>query len=601
MSAYRFLLVCLLLNAPSVFAADWDWNVGLGWVWQDRAEGAFATHTGLDSGLLVDRIELSKTSGDDQKPLFTLDAAGFGSAEPSNHLRMRWTPTRDWTITAELDERKSIFEGALRADDWRVRRGQIGLDWRPGQFLQAGLKLRRVERDGSRHRPLFALGELYPIVDDLDDSFDELVLRFGTRNLPFQIDLEHSIRSQTRLNHRSPDGPLAFEPDPDVLDAITTSRRVDQDLPTTRLTASWANRRFEVATTIFVADGDVDATGVETTSFDIDGGRVGSVDFIDDLVGSASLDSRIIALRAGWQLSSDWSLAFTSDLRRSTTDSNLLGERLLRVTNPAGDVFDIATPLDESSAFEVEEKRSRLELRWDREDLRAWVGAHLSDREVSTASGQPSEGDGLVVGLGWKPGQHFRGWVEFASDDIERHVFRVDPENVDRLSFRLDSRLEGGLRFALSGQVTEADGGPASLDRNSTRTTLSFGYAAKNNASVGLDLGINDLDLDTNLELPDGSREVSTYDLQLVTIGLHGSMDVGKGHKLSCRLNHYQDNGNTWPVDGWNAQVGLALDLAGPVDIEATVERWSWNEARRDDQDFDTSRFGLVLIWRSQS
>ncbi|MEE8523038.1 MAG: hypothetical protein V3T72_03830 [Thermoanaerobaculia bacterium] len=89
--------------------------------------------------------------------------------------------------------------------------------------------------------------------------------------------------------------------------------------------------------------------------FAIGGGAFGTVEFIDDLVSSAEMDSLVGNLRLGFRLAPRWTLRFESDYRDTSTDATLLGERLIRVTNPFGNVFEIAGAVDESSLFDVSE------------------------------------------------------------------------------------------------------------------------------------------------------------------------------------------------------------------------------------------------------
>lgn len=615
------------LAATPVGAAEgWSGSLGIAGIAQDESgsEGSFKTQTQLEEGIFLENLRLHHEGEDGG--VFDVRAWGFGDAEPTWHADVRWKSAGDWKLGFRFDRRESFFqlettELGLRSDDWEIERWRGTIEWDGWKAATLGLDLRYHERTGTVNRPLLGLNALYLLAVDLDETLQEATFRLETKDLPVSILFEQSLANYERRNDRRPADPeVLFGQDPDLFAAARDSRRDERDVPTSRLLVTWGNPRVEIAGSVLYSPADFDTPGDVSSSFDIDGGEVGRIEFVDEVMGSADLDTFAGDVRLGVLLAPQWTLRLEGMVRDRSTDATLLGRRLIRVVDPLGNPFELAALLDESTFFDVTDDRERVTLEWRNGGYTAWGGAFVAQRDVSwrispdepLPEGVPErdvvrDTDGFLVGFAWNRGR-VTGNVEYERGDFEDFVFRTDPETVDRLALRLRSALGNGWEISARGRIEESDNRQevAALDHSSDAFGVGLGWASsKATSSFGLDLDVIDLTTVTDLVLPGEDPEIldlrapsiSRYDLSLRTLGLHGHTELGKA-RLSGSATRVEDDGDTWPVDSWIARARVGFEVAARTELAILGEYWSYDEERAEADDYDVTRLGLAVNWR---
>ncbi len=606
------LAALALLGGPAVLAEGWSGTLGLE-LWArstSGSEGSYRSQLNLDEGMNLEEL-LLRYQGEEEKPTrLTLRASGFGGSEPASSFGLDWELAKPWRLELDYDRRESFFEVAgyedgLRTDDWEIERWHAGVEWDGWKAARLALELRSTERRGTVDRPLFGLNERYPLRLALDESMTEAALSIETRTLPFTLLFEQSLATYERQNGRRPAAALDLTGDDfDRFAGADEGRIEERDIPTSRLVATYANPRFELAASFLYSPAELDGRGSVAESFDIFGGLAGRVEFIDDVVTSGSMDTFAGDLRLAVRLAPGWTLRLEGDHRDTTTDAALLGERIVRITNPFGDVFDLVGGRDESALYDVTDDHGRLTVEWSGGAWAVWGGAFTASRDVrwrlanDSALDTARDSDGTLVGVAWSKGE-LSASAEYESGTFDRFVFRTDPETVDRLTLRIRAGLGKGWHLRARGRFEDADN-PASvagLDRSAKAWGAGLTWDSEDGkAGFGLDLDAADLATRTDLVLPGGGADVSVYDLSLFSTTLHGRGEIGK-LRLSGSATRLDDSGATWPVESWIARARVGYPVRPKLEVAALGEYYSYEEGRATADDFDVTRYGIGLKW----
>ncbi len=607
----------LCLSAAPVMAQEWSGNLGVAYLWQDvdGNEDSFRSQTDLQEGFFLEDLQLRYRGKETGVSDFKFGAWGFGDANPAEAARFELELAAGYSFGLEYDKRTSYFNlggGDLQSRDynWDVTRlrGSFVIDaWKPIRF---SLLYRTTERDGTILRPTYGLNQLYPAGVNYDEKMSEATLRLETRTLPVRLELEQSLADYERRNRPFAAGETAIDrpEDPDLLQDLNSGvvSRMDR-VPTTRLVASYSSVRFEGVASLLWRSADLDVTGTASQTYLIGGGSMGTTEFIDTVLNSATQDTFSGALSFGFLLADRWTLRLTGNYRDGSTDSKLLSERMIRTTNPAGDVFEITMPFDDSGIFDFTDSSARLVLEYRGNDWSFWAGGGAVDREIRwrlTDNALPLDGerDGTtyLAGASWNPGDFIDVRLEFERGDFEKYVFRTDPETVDRTTLKIGSQLGGGWRLDVHGRHVAADNPPqnASLDSTSTPYGIACSWASDDGSSAfGLDLEHYSLESETALVLPGGETGLSVYDLDLMTATLHGLTRAGS-FGVSGSLTYLTDDGTTWPVDSFTGWLRFTLYGKHNLEYSALAQYWSYDEGLAEVDDFDVIRYGLALNWR---
>jgi len=610
------LALALALAVPLPLAAQgWSGVIGVGVIAQDDSGSvdSFRTQSDLDEGLVLEELNLTYAAGEESDKELTLRAWGFGGAEPASHARIDLALDSPWRFDLDYDRYDSFFalgggDLALRADEWKLERWHGGVAWDGWRKARLSLDLRYHERSGSVVRPLYGLNELYPLRLDLDETMVEAALRFETKDTPVHFVLEQAYATYERANDRRPaDSENLAGGDPDLFVGAAENLDETRDVPTTRILADWAGERVEVAASLLYRPSELESTGDVSSTFDLQGGSIGRVSFIDDLTSKADSDALVGNLRLGFHLAPGWTLRLSGDYRDTATDATVVGLTLFRITNPVFGTVDIGGEVDESTVFDVTEDEYRLTLEWQGGGgWSLWGGGSTSSRDVHWrfAGDDPDfdvtrDADGWLAGVGYRHGG-VTASAEYQRGSFDSYVFRTDAETVDRLSLRASSQLGGGWSVRLQGRFEDSDnpGDVAALDRSSQSYGGGFAWDSEDGESgFGVDLDLADLTSDVALVLPDGGPGLSTYDLSLLSIALHGRTQVGPA-RLSGSAVRSEDSGDTWPLESIVARGRVAFDVFTGTELAIFGEYWSYDEERAEVDDFDVLRYGVALAWR---
>lgn len=620
------LLLAVTLGNSALVAQGWSGSLGIAAIGQstDGSPASFFTQTQLDKGLTLEELRL-RYEGEEGSE-FTLEARGFGDAEPSEAARLDWKLASPWRLSFDYDHRESFFglqttELGLRSDEWEIDRFRASVEYDGWKAARLGLDLRAYERSGTVVRPLFGLNALYPLAVDLDETMQEVAFRLETRATGrVRLLFEQALATYERNNQRRPADELDLSgSDPDLFAGASDSREEQRDVPTTRVTVTYGGDGVEVIGSLLWSPGELEGPGIVSEAFGIGGGSIGRVEFIDQVIGSADLDVFNGNLRLGFRLAPAWVLRLEGEVRDRSTDAALLGQRLVRITNPLGGEFELGATINESTLFDVSEDHERLTLEWKGGGWTVWGGAFVAGRDVDWRIGSEDPGfsaqrdsDGFLLGAAWSRGA-VSGSAEYERGDFEELVFRTDPETVDRLSLRLSAALGGGWDLSLRGRVEEADnpaadpdrldlldpaGVPAGLDRSSDAFGLGLTWNCSDGVTgIGLDLDQLDLTTETGLVLPGAAAGLSLYDLSLLTTTLHGRTEAGRA-RISGSVTRLDDSGDTWPLESWIARARVGMEVAPRTELAVFGEYWSYDEERADLDDYDVTRWGVAFHWR---
>ena len=614
------LLVCLFGMPHPSLGQEWSGTIDMAYGWMNTTGNpdSFRSQYNLDSGFSLDQFDLDYR-GEGSLEHFSIDAWGWGDAEPAESFRLGLEFTPGLQINLEYRNNQSFFgligsDLAGRHEQWDLSRWRGSAVWTGWEDWTIGLELRRVDRDGRINRPHYGLNELYPLGIDLEETMSEVGIRVENRSLPVRLVFEQTWAQYERTNRPfvAGDRALSNPDDPDLFASVGSTAVDEQDIPTSSLTASWGTDRWEgVATVLYSnaeSDSGDDSDGAATfwETYDIGGGSIGTTSWVDEVVGSTQMDSLVGALRLGFRLAPSWTLRLGGSYRDASADSSLLGRRLLHTVNPAGQVFEFEAPVDENGYYDFTDSDIRLMVDWNRGAWSIWGGAFMAGREVAwrlTTDGAPfavkRDSDGFLGGAAWSSTSGIDASVEYENGTFERYVFRTDPENVDRLTARLRARLGGGWNLNFHGRYEQADNPDeiTALDRDSMAHGIGLGWtSSEGHQSFGLNLDQVSLDSDTDLILPDGESGVSIYDLDLLTGTVFGHTKLGRVH-LQGSATYTSDSGDTWPVDAWNAVARIGYDLSDTTRIGAFIQYWDYDEKWVAVDDFTATRYGLSLRW----
>lgn len=600
--------------AQPALSQEWSGDIELSYGWMDTTGNpdAFRTQYNLESGFSLDQFDLDYR-GEGGLEHFSINAWGFGDAEPAErfNLGLEFAPG----LQIELDYRSNESFFGLgennfpdRQDQWDLSRWRGTVTWTGWENWTLALEMRRIDREGTVIRPYYGLNELYPSGLDLDETMAEIGIRVETTALPVRLVFEQTYAEFERKNRPYVDGSQAISNpyDPDFFADLGSTAVDKQEVPTSSLIASWGNNKWEGVASALYSKSDLDAPGSLWATYDIGGGSIGTTSYIDEVVGSAQMDSMVGALRLGFKIGSAWTLRLGGSYRDASADSALLGRRLLRTVSPNGQTFEFEAPVDQTGYYDFTNSDGRLTLDWHGKEWSVWGGVFMAQRDVDwrlTTDGSQvkvkRDTDGLLGGISWASQSGIDASIEYESGSFERYVFRTDPEKVDRATARLRAPLGKGWKLDFHGRYEQADNPSevAALDRDSKAHGLGLFWASsQGKGSFGLNVDQVQLDSNVDLVLPDGESGVSIYDLDLLTATLFGQGDFDRFH-LHGSATYSSDSGDTWPIAAWNAYFRLGYDLGKGTRLGAFVQYWDYNEDEAEIDDFTAVRYGLSLRW----
>lgn len=602
----------LLLLALPASAQDWHGTLGVGYAWQNvsGSEGSFWTQTYEREGFWLDDLTLSYAPGEGAEQ-FRLEGFGFGGAEPDRHARLWWKAGTDWTLEFDYDRRASYFslskpDFAGERDDWHLSRYKGRVAWDGWAFARLTLDLTYNHRGGWANRPLYGMNQFYGMKTDFDRTMKEAAIRLDTKDLPVHLTFEQTYGVYetddrwTPIRRRNMDGTGTT-----LLTGLDTGAKDKQTVPTSRITLTYAAPRWDVAADLLYSHAKLDSGGTTWKVFDLGGGTIGSVSYIDDMMGSARQDTFAGNAKAGFRLGGNWSVKVAGDYRESEMDSDLLGMNLIRMGRPGGPTADISHVLDEGADFHVTDDGGSLDLEYRGQRWSFWGGFFAREREVRYAlpDRDPNlrrTSDGFLLGASYRLAGKVRLIAEYASGDFEKYIFRTDPQTVERFNFRLQAGLGRGWTVDAHARSEKADSPVSRCDLFERNYALGANVAwtqKDGRAGASFDLEHLKLTTDTGIFLPGGFPDVSQYGMNMYTFGAHGFLKAGR-LTLNADFVHLRDRGATWPLTSWMAYGGATI--AGPLGSEfvAFLRYRDYDEGSAKLDDFRSTRFGLIVRWR---
>ncbi len=614
MTKPRLSVGLLLLVSASVAAAQTGSEVVVGFAWlsTEGSRDSFASQYNLDDGIYLERLHLDfggwAGSGFDRAE-FT--ASGFG-AEPSSHASLEMDWDRTWSIRLDYSRRESFFHLAGfdlggRREDWAITRwaGSLTYDnWRPARLR---LDLRDVRRSGTAATPFYGLGVPYVAGFDLDERVQEIGLSLETRTLPVKILIGQDLARYVRDNRGRPGngGQPAGGADPDDLVDYTTPGRSESDVPTTRLAAVFESEHFQLAATGLYRRDRLDTSHDDQETYDLSGGAVGRVTFVDRLVGAADVDQRLGDLRLGFAPVEGLTFRVRGRWEESTQDGSAIGERLLRVSGNGGS-FEIADPIDDRTASDRTDEEAAAELEWQRGPVAFTLDYHEGSREVSyrreteappEAATRDLTGWGATVSVAFARVLSFDAGVRTGS--FENYVFRTDPESVRRTWGRVRARASDGLELTAHASRETADNPTdvADLDRSTDTFGVSVVYSTDGGSFVIA--GFDALAVDSRTAIryfaPGQTTSDSRYRSRLMVPYLRFAVPMGPSFRLAGGVLRVGDDGESAPFV--SQQADLRIETGGPLGLDWAVfaNYWKYDQDGASADDFTVARYGVAL------
>jgi hypothetical protein len=378
-------------------------------------------------------------------------------------------------------------------------------------------------------------------------------------------------------------------------------------VPTTRVIASYSSKAFEGVVSLLWRSADLDVSGPENQTYLIGGGAIGTWEMIDRALGSAQQDTFTGAISLGFKLASRWTLRLSGDYRDGSSNSQIATDQISRITSPLGSNITWRSSYDDNGFFDFTDSRARLTLEYRADKWALWAGGSAGSREANWRLSDESqtydnerESTGFLVGGSWNPSKAVNLTVEFDRGDFDEYIVRIDPETVNRATFKLKTKLGKGWQLNLHGRHVQSDNSDdvAALDTESTPYGVAVSWTSSSGKSnVGLDLEQYSLETSTSLLLPDGTAGTSIYDLNLSTATLYGHTR-SEVFGVSGSITYLEDTGGSWPLESWTGRLRVTLYGGGDFEYSALAQYWSYDEMLIDLDDYDVIRYGLAVNWR---
>ena len=603
--------LALFLGAASVHAQTWSGTVAGGYVWQHvtGSENSFRTQFNQEEGFLLDDFELSYAPKKDGPETFRLQAWGFGNAEPSRFANLYFRPMAALKLTLTYDWRSNFYELASdhlpQREDWGIERWKGTAVWDGFSWAKITVGLRYAKRDGDIFKPLYGLREFYPVHNALDETMKEASFSVETKTLPVHLFFEQAWTWFERKDRWSAAGAnaLTHPGNPNLLAGVDTSQRKDQiDQPTSRLMANYRNDVVEVAGSLLYTKADLDSVGPKTTSFDIGGGAIGRLNYVDNLVGDASQDTLAAGLNLGVALGRGWFLKTSGDYRRQNLDSTLLGQRLL-TAGPVGapPIIVAWESYDASRLLHVKDEDYHFGFEKRAATWSTWAEGVWTARTVQHGAVDPKRtSNGYLIGGSWNPSSKFNVTGEYERGSFSEYIFRTEPDKADRFSIRVNSRLGRGWQLSARGRF-ETGSNPAEISKLGYHSD-AYGFAANyttksGKAGYGFSANRTGLRTHTNIILPAGQPDVSVYDTNTWVYGANGHVDAGRV-SFQADWVYWNDKGSSWPVRSWTAGLKATIRAAKGIEFDLFGRYRYFNESLTNLNDYDASRYGLIIRWR---
>ena len=569
----------------------------------------FANQYGLTEGAFLEMfaLELKGIRGGDLK----MSASGFG-AEPRDHFRLNWRRPGDWKFELAYNRRSKQVATQAYSDDrgssWSLTQWKGAWVYDGFHHLRLRLEGGQTERAGRLSRPFYGLGIPYVVDRELKERTEVYGVSLETRSLPLKLILEQRW-NRWRREYRSEPGNngMALQPDRDLLVAVNTPGKDENQSPSSRLTLLYHKPQYSIQMMGFALRDRLDSGRDDTTLYQL-ADEAGRVEINDELMGQSDRDTAMAALNLGFMVRPWLSFRLTGRYRDQGTDTGLGGvHRIalegrdttvvledaveergfldLRETDLAAEAYGRFKNLTVALSFHDLEK----ELDWQRaSDGTRFVGQRQTD--AWKVHGVYRPGAGLQVRLGLESGSY------------GHPIFRVDPRSVDRVWVRVRFKPESSpWQFSFQGNNQEADNsrGTANPKRDLEQWgfTVSFNKKEKLHGSLSGQWLKLDTAIETEFYAPDLQTGVALFQSDLLLLSGRLVWSPSQRHRLIMAASLAEDRGRSAPLDDHQADLRFEVTGTGNLLYAFFAQYW--------DQDFhnglihyEVTHFGTSLGWK---
>lgn len=585
--------------------------IGSSWLQHDGNRDAFLTQTGLDSGLWLDRLHLDLRDKITRFDRFELDISGFG-AEPWQRAALKVDWDRTWSLRVDYNRREEFFslptsQFGPRRDDWAISRWTASLEydnWKPARLR---LDLRDVRRSGSVTSPFYGLGLPYVGRTTLDERVQEAGLSIETRTLPVKIFFEHDIARYVRKNRAQPanNGQPVGTTDPDVLAVLTTPGEDSSSVPTTRLAAIYGNDRFEFAANGLYRRDRLDANRADFAGFALDGGKVGQVGIVDEIMGSADTDTKLADVRLGFAATSALSFRLHGHWADVATDTSAIGDRIIRFSGTGGQV-DLPVALDDHGFVDRTDKDLAGEVDLHHGPFGLILGYHDGSRKMAWRHGAEydrldatRDARGLTATASYNPSRTLALSAGWESSTFDRYVIRTDPESVRRVWAKCSVKPTTGLDLSayVGRDERENPTRVAGLDQPTSNAGMQAAISGSSGAwlAVSVDWFKFGSDLSTQSWAPKLVQGVSTYATNLLSTSVRGSFPITSSVRCEAGALRLEDRADTTPFVSSSFDVTISFPVVKELEVGVFANQWKYDLGNLDDLDYNVKRFGFTL------
>lgn len=597
-----WLLVSLYLCVPSLFAQDSHVGIGYTAIDVSGSEQAWMRQYNLEEGVMLDSLHYQIDGRDGHFDQFRIDAHGFGD-DPRSHARFQIH--KDGVYKAQLqfvlrEYQRPAVDITSRA--WDKQTIKADITYEKSSRFRWRLRALNTSRDGDLGQWFYGLGEPYARTRHLDERLWEYGIGLETRTLPVKIVLEQAFSGYRADHSYSPanDG-QSRDGDVDIFSGTAGELREERSAPVTRLGLSYAKRRFSFAAFGLWRADDLEITRNDQTVYDLVGGTVGRVRYIDDLVSDGDHDSNLANARLSYMLAPSWLVHLNADFRDRKLRSDLVGSSGV-VLEGNGTEVPIEEDVDTLSRFDqknedialgLEYRKRALSVHFEAEDSRWEQRWHQDDQVVEA---RQREGDVYRLRLNYRPDRKLRAIVKLESGSFGHTIFRNDPQDTNSAEVKLRYRHSDHISTSFGGGYEEAKSDEQSVDRSLRQ--LNFGVTWSHGKDARVDFYLSHIKLESTTGIsfyaPELVGDFSYYESDLNYAALNLQAPVHERIIIKGGLTHFEDQGASVPLRHDEGYLGLLLEIMPNLEGELRFRRYD-HEGPDETEDYRTDLYGFVL------
>jgi len=617
-------LACACIGAAASGLGQDYGSIGLGYAWQTTSgnKDAFASQYDLSQGLFLEDLHLDLRRYVNGYDRFEFKAQGFGG-DPHQHASFNiGGRDRGWTLKLEYTRHEAVFPSPAldltgqggtplpagnlaNGGTFSMTRWTGSFTWDGWKAASLRLDLRDVQRSGERLFAYYGLGTPYVARTSLDERTQEAGLSLETRTLPVKLLFEQDVAKYVREPRGGNNGQPLDATDPDLLATYATPGKDSSTVPTTRLAAVYNNDRFELVGQGLYRRDRLDVSRNDTTAYAIGGGQIGQMGYLDTVMGNADTDTKLGDLRLGFAVTPAFTLRVKGHYADVSTDTSLLGQRLLQLSGPGG-TLDFPLAISDSGYLNRTDRDVTGEAEFRTGPFGVVVGYHDGSREIGFQHGDDySQHTVTRDAKGWNAtaslafGKLFTAELGWDDSSFEKYVFRTDPETVKRLWARVSARPTSGLELAAYGSHETFDNPVTVADVSRPTTTVGASATVTGARGAFASLSLDSLRLTSDTAIayfaPGLTTGVSHYDTDLLTTTVRAGVPIGSTVHLTGGGLYLKDRGDTLPFT--SKAFDLEVEVPGPFKTNVALfgNYWAYDIKSASDQNYDVTRYGISV------